>query len=101
MLQNTEAASILSPASHQRVLHGYQTMLNKSSVEMDRYKVLIEQLDTKQKKLKEEKATQELINLKMAEEMAALQKQQPNTNTLRDHIKKELVVDYNNRLQKT
>ena len=30
MLQNTEAASILSPAGHQRVLHGFQTMLNDS-----------------------------------------------------------------------
>ena len=99
MLQNTEATSILSPISHQRVLIGYQTMLNESSVEMDCYKILIEKLDTKQKKLKEEKATQELINLKMAEEMAALQKQQPDTNTLWEHVKKELVADYNNRLQ--
>ena len=99
MLQTTEAASILSPAGHQRVLHGYQTMLNESSVEMDCYKILIEQLDTEQKKLKEEKATQELINLKMAEEIVALQNQQPDTNTLREHIKKELVADYNNRLQ--
>ena len=97
MLQNTEAASILSPTSHQRVLHGYQTMLNESSVERDHYKILIEQLDTEWKKLKEEKATQELINLKMAEERAALQKQQPDTNTIREHVKKELVADYNNR----
>ena len=99
MLQHTEAASILNPTGHQQVLHGYQTMLNKSSVEMDRYRVLIEQLETEWKKLKEEKETQELINLKMAEEMAALKKQQPNTTALQDHIKKELVADYNNRIK--
>ena len=66
---------------------------------MDRYKNVIDQLDIERKKLKEEKATQELINLKMAEDMAALQNQQPDTNTLREHIKKELVADYNNRFQ--
>ena len=62
-------------------------MLNESTAEMDRYKNVIEQLDIERKKLGEEKATQELINLKMAEEMAALQKQQPDPthfeNTLR------------------
>ena len=66
---------------------------------MDHYKNVIEQTDIERKKLREEKATQELINLKMAEEMAALQKQQPDTNTLREHFKKELVADYNTRLQ--
>ena len=35
----------------------------------------------------------------MVEEMAALQKQQPDTNTLREHVKKELVADYNTRLK--
>ena len=50
MLQNTEAASILSPAGHQCVLHGFQTMLNESNTEIDRYKNIIEQLDIERKK---------------------------------------------------
>ena len=99
MLQQTEAASILSPASHQRVLHGYQTMLNESSVELDKYRLLIKQMETERKKLKEEKRTQELINIKMAEEMAALKRKQPDTTTICENIKKELVSDCNNRIE--
>ena len=99
MLQNTEAASILSPTGHQRVLHGFQTMLNKSNTEIDHYKNIIEQLDIERKKLKEDKDTQELINKKMAEDMAALQRQRPDTNEIREHLKNELVADYNIRFQ--
>ena len=84
MLQNTEAASILSPASHQRVLHGFQTMLNDSNAEIDRYKNIIEQLDIERKKLKADKDSQELINKKLAEDMAALQRQRPDTTEIRD-----------------
>ena len=99
MLQNTEAASILSPASHQRVLHGFQTMLNESNTEIDHYKNIIEQLDIERKKLKADKDSQELINKKLAEDMAALQRQRPDTNEIREHLKNELVADYNIRFQ--
>ena len=91
MLQNTEAASILSPAGHQRVLHGFQTMLNDSNTEIDRYKNIIEQLDVERKKLKADKDSQELINKKLAEDMAALQRQRPDTTEIREHLKNELV----------
>ena len=99
MLQNTEAASILSPAGHQRVLHGFQTMLNELNTEIDRYKNIIEQLDIERKKLKADKDSQELINKKLAEDMAALQRQRPDTNEIREHLKNELVADYNIRFQ--
>ena len=99
MLQNTEAASILSPAGHQRVLHGFQTMLNDSNTEIDRYKNIIEQLDVERKKLKADKDSQELINKKLAEDMAALQRQRPDTTKIREHLKNELVADYNIRFQ--
>ena len=74
-------------------------MLNESNTEIDRYKNIIEQLDIERKKLKEDKDTQELINKKMAEDMAALQRQRPDTNEIREHLKNELVADYNIRFQ--
>ena len=60
MLQNTEAASILSPAGHQRVLHGFQTMLNDSNTEIDRYKNIIEKKKKAQKSTKRTKIPKSL-----------------------------------------
>ena len=74
-------------------------MLNDSNTEIDRYKNIIEQLDIERKKLKADKDSQELINKKLPEEMAALQRQRPDTTEIREHLKNELVTDYNIRFQ--